>query len=330
MKTYLGNLIIFFLIPIFFFIIVEGLIYVSRNEIFTEQIIEKAYLNVGNEFLWINKLNNSPQVILAGSSTVRYGLSCGQLNKLSNDSLSFVNISYDARDPIETYFILKQLDLKRVKMFCYGLDPWIFAKAWYRHRNSFLSLDLNTLNTLKFSIEYDNRLFLKRDVEYFQLFFKTNKSHSNSLYDIPDDFGSVKLNRKPKNFNEPVDKWFQIEKYGWSHLQFDYFMKIVMLCKHHNIEFYAFIPPKREDFCQTYKFKCVKIHKQFINKLLCENIDFRIFGKFDDLKSDNSNLYFQDIYHLNPKGQKIYTQLFFKMLTSNNKEKFASNYPWFN
>ena len=57
----------------------------------------------------------------------------------------FINLAMDARDPIETYFILKQIDLKDVKAVYFGIEPLIYTKRYYKYRNAYLYLDMDFL-----------------------------------------------------------------------------------------------------------------------------------------------------------------------------------------
>ena len=73
----------------------------------------------------------------------------------------------------------------------------------------------------------------------------------------------------------------------------------------------------------------ILIHQQFKNNLSKLNFEEPIFGKYDDLDSlDDKESYFAESYHLNAKGQNIYTKLFLKMI-KRNKEIFSNDYKWF-
>jgi hypothetical protein len=329
MWKFIRRLFVFALIPTIFIILMEITIYVLKDDIFSEGNMGKNYINIGNKYQWVNKIKQGRKIFLAGSSSVRYGLSCSQLNKLSNDTLSYVNLAMSAGDPIEMYFLLKQLDLTGVKTVYLGLDPWIYSKFFYRFKRSYLFLDINFLQALRLSIKMDKPIFLDRYFAFYQYLFPPKKNNNNSNQKVPGDFGSVKLVLKPRNFNTPIFKWFQIDRYGWSQLQFIYLEKIADLCRKKNIGFYTFVPPKRSDYSKIYKSQCKVIHKEYINNLTKVNFRSPIFGKFDQLDSLGDTALFAESFHLNAKGQEVYTEIFYRM-TLNKKMIFSQEYSWFN
>jgi hypothetical protein len=328
MRKFVFKLMGLSIIPIAFLISIESIIFFKRVDILSEEKMEKSYLTVGQSCQWINKIQSENKILLLGSSCVRYGLSCSKLNELSKDSLSFINLAMDARDPIETYFILKQIDLKNVKAAYMGLDSWIYAKSYYKYKNSYLYLDMDFITSVKYTIEHDRNLFLKRYKAFFTYLFPTNNIKREFVSSIPNDFGSVKLCSKPINFNEPIYKWFQIDKYGWSQLQFIYLNKIDSLCKVKNINFYVFITPKRSDYTATYKLKCDNIHSQFVANIVKEGLKAEVFGKLNQLNKVGDYDLFQEAYHLNSNGQIVYSSIFYEMILT-KKEKFSQKYSWF-
>jgi hypothetical protein len=246
-----------------------------------------------------------------------------------------VNIAMNARDPIATYFIIKSLDVKKISAVYLGLDPWIYAKRYYMHRNSYFYLDFKLKEILKYSKEHDKSAFLKRYKNLLSLCKNKllslckNKTAKYSETDtsIPNDFGSVSLNRTDVNFNDYGD-WFQIESYGWSDLQFSYLRKIQDLCATNNIKFTLFIPPKRSDYSNSYKKHFKEIHFDYVNRLYKNGITAPVFGKFDQLDNIGDSLFFADAYHLNKKGQNRYSEIFYDMTLQKN-EYFTKNYKWF-
>jgi hypothetical protein len=329
MKLFLHKLFIFFSFPILFILLIEVSISLFKKDIESEKKLEKVFAQVGNNYNWIKKVKPNKKILLLGSSSVRYGLSCSKLNELSNDTLSFINLGMDARDPVEMYFLLKQIDLTDVKSVYLGLDPWIFTKRYYKHINPYLYLDMNFFTAYKYWIEHDRSIFLKRYKSFLKYLFPSENSYHEINQEVPIDYGSIKLTNKPKNFNSPINEFFQIDKYGWSELQFLYLTKIVSLCKTRNIYFSAFIPPKRSDYSDTYKSKCSLIHKEYVNNLVNANFSAPIFGKFNQLDTIGDYDFFQEAYHLNSHGQEVYSVLFYDMIL-NKKEIFSSKYSWFN
>jgi len=309
----------------------EITIFLFKKDIFSEKTMEKNYTDIVNDYKWVNKIQSHNKIFLAGASSVKYGLSCTQLNKLSNDTLSFVNLAMSAAVPIEMYFILKHLDLTGVKAVYYGLDPWIFSKFYYRNKSDHLFMDLNLLQSIRLSLKVDKPIFLRRYFAFYHYLFPSKEINNSINQKIPEDFGSTKLIRRPTNFNTPVNltKWFQIDRYGWSQLDFIYLTKIADLCKKKNIDFITFVPPKRSDLSKAYKLQCNLIHKEYINNLTKLNFHSPIFGKFDQLDLLGDTALFAEAFHLNPKGQKVYTEIFYQM-TLDKKMIFSQEYSWFN
>ena len=328
MRKFAIKLFRFSLIPIFTIVLIEFNIHLYKENFLSESRIESLFQNDAAQYEWINKLDSDRIIVLAGSSSVKYGLSCSELGKLSNNEYQFVNIALDARDPIVTYFILKQLDLEKVSAIYFGLDPWIYSKRYYKHRDKYLYLDFSFIESLKFSIEHDNGVFIKR---YKSLFSNLNKNSSTKIKKnliVPNDFGSVQLDKNPVNFNEKVESWFQIDDYGWSELQFHYLEKIVRYCAMKNVELNFFIPPKREDFTIGYMNGCQNIHKEYISKMQQSSTKIGVFGTFKQLAQIGDSIYFVDGIHLNKTGQKKYSELFYTMMNDKH-QLFSKDYNWF-
>ena len=125
MKPFIYKLILFLSIPV---IIVEGSLLVFKSDVFSEARLNNIFSPKADGYQWVSQIKHPRKILLLGSSSVRYGLSCKILNKLTHDSLAFINLAMDARDPIETYFLLKNIDLTGVKAVYFGLDTWIFEK----------------------------------------------------------------------------------------------------------------------------------------------------------------------------------------------------------
>ncbi|SEH05330.1 hypothetical protein [Candidatus Venteria ishoeyi] len=206
-------------------------IYKFKEELLSEQNLESIFKQDAKNYAWVNNVNSDSLKILSGSSSVRYGLSCTILNDLSSNKYNYVNISMNARDPIQTYFILKNLDLKNVSAIYFGLDPWIYTKRYYMFRNKYLYLDFSFMQILKFSKEHDKSAFLKRYKSLIASILPHNLNVSTiENQKIPEDYSSIVLDSKAINFNGLTYNLFQIDKYGWSELQFIYLKKIAEFC----------------------------------------------------------------------------------------------------
>ena len=312
-KKFIYALLRFSIVPLAVLLFLETGIAVRKKELLTEYRLEKVFRNSGNANQWVAQVNHPRKVLLLGSSSVKYGLSCSLLNKLSNDSLAFINLAADARDPVETYFILKQIDLTHVKTVFMGIDPWIFTKNYYRNRNPYLYLDLGILSAARYSLEHDPKLFPNRYKCLIGSQLSSPAVAGKTNQPIPADFGSASLTKKPVNFNDPVFKKFELGKYGWSGLQFEYLQKIVRLCESRHITFTAFYPPKRSDFIADYNTYCKEIHTSFLEKLKEAGFTSPITCSFSSMQPGGDSL-FADAYHLNRKGQEIYTKIFFRLI----------------
>lgn len=310
MKQFVHTLLRFSIVPVLVLLLLETVIALQKKKLFTEQRLDKVFAGSAAPYNWVQKIKKD-KVLLLGSSSVKYGLSCDALNKLAGDSLAFINLADEARDPVETYFILKQLDLSGVKAVYFAMDPWIFARNYYRNRNPYLYLDMDLRTAIKYSRQYDVRLFPNRYRSLLAGWLPASSPAINST--VPAGFGSASLTKRPVNFNDPVYKKFQVDKYGWSQLQFVFLQKIVLLCRRRNISFTAFYLPKRADFVTNYNQQCKEIHAAFLNNLQAAGFTSPITGSFDQLQPYGDSL-FADAYHLNAEGQKLYSKLFWEMV----------------
>jgi hypothetical protein len=325
MRKFLAKVLYYFLPFILLILSIELFISFNKKVFFKENQLEKIYHGSANDFAWINSVRGDSLVFLCGSSSVKYGLSCSILNELAGGKENFVNLAMNARSPLQTYFILKELDLSRAKAVYFGLDPWIYTKRYYKHQMIYLYADFSFTEALEYSKTQDKSCFIKRYSAWTKL-FSLEKRNINNV--IPNDYGSEALDKTALNFNERVDTWFQIDKYGWSDLQFEYLEKMAQLCSKRNVSFYVFIPPKRSDYSDVYKKECKNIHQDYIHQLEKVNFLSPIFGTFDQLDSLGDYQFFQDAYHLNKQGQEFYSNIFYELMQE-NKVLFDKNYKWF-
>lgn len=309
-------------------ILIEILIYQFKDNIYSEKKLGNVFEKDVNSYAWINKIDSDSLVILSGSSSVKYGLSCTFLNDLAISQNKYVNIASDARDPIQTYFILKSLDFDKICEVYFGLDPWIYTKIYYRHRDKYMYLDFNIIEVFEFFNEYDKTIFFKRYVSFINFIWPNVFYNStNKNFEIPPDYGSVSLKKEAKNFDDFSNDWYQTDKYGWSDLQFIYLKKIEDLCFDRKVKFAVFVPPKRSDFSKHYKEYSVLTHKEFVNNLIEVNLTAPIFGKFDQLDDLGDSNNFVEAYHLNQHGQRVYSELFYE-LTGQEMSIFSNKYLW--
>jgi hypothetical protein len=332
MKIFIYRLACFVLIFLTFIGLTETVIYYKKNDFFSEKNLSAKYKNISNSYKWISKVNPQKKILLFGSSTVAYGLSCSKLNEIAGDTISFVNLASVTRCPIQSYFILKKIDLTGVKTAYYGIDPWIFTKEYYKSRDPYYYLDMNLITALKYAEENGIGIISLRYQGLFKYLLYTlnlTLQHNSHLYDIPEDYGTLVLQDRPVNFNGRAGDYFKIEKYGWSELQFEYLVKILDLFKEKKIDFKVFLPPKRSNFSKDYKSNCTVIHNEFMENLSKVNFSAPVFGKFDQLDTLGDYELFSDDCHLNAIGQGVYSKLFYDMIKTNIYQKFDKHYSWF-
>ena len=313
-----------------FFLILAGIvaglecIIIFDGDKLNEPHLDRAHAQLQKDYCWVNNIHKN-KVLLCGSSTIKYSMDCRLLNELNNDTLAFINLAHFSRGPIETYFILKSLDLSDTKELYLGIDPWIYVKNYYKNKNKALLVDFNSFEIIHYSYRNGNQLFFQRYLHYFKGLTGTETTNCSTA--IPAEFGSATINKTPANFNELIYSWFEIENFGWSKLQFEYLKKIDTLCKKHNIKFTLIIPAKRNDFVQDYCTSCQSFHKEFITQLDELHLDSYIIGSFDELIEDDQDQYFIESYHMNETGQKAYSKVFQKY-RNKKTSKINLNYNW--
>ena len=135
MRKFFVNLFYFSIVPLFIFGSIEICICTLKTRLFSENNLEKIYKNDAYDYDWIKSLKGDSLTVLAGSSSVKYGLSCKILNEMSPNNNKYVNIAMAARDVIPRYFMIKNLGIKNISAIYFGLEPEIDANKSYLHRN---------------------------------------------------------------------------------------------------------------------------------------------------------------------------------------------------
>ena len=105
MKRFIIYLLYFSILPFLIFTVFEITIYSLKSSFFLDRNLQNVCIDEANDYEWIKTIKSDSLKFLAGSSSVKYGLSCKILNHLSSRKFNYVNIAMDARDPIQTYFI---------------------------------------------------------------------------------------------------------------------------------------------------------------------------------------------------------------------------------
>ena len=195
-------------------------------------------------------------------------------------------------------------------------------------------IDMGFFSSIAYYFDHDKSLFIKRYKNFYKYIMSMHKpitarKFAKKKQKIPADFGSIALKSKARNFDRPIHEWYQLNLYGWSNLQFLYAKKLLSFCESEGIKFYAFVPPKRSDYTETYAEKCKAIHEEFVTNLVNLDFDTEVFGQFSQLDYLGDYDLFQEAFHLNENGQKQYSKEFYKMMQS-PKEMFSAEYPWYN
>ena len=303
MKRLLRQITICYIVPI---IAMSGFYFycTMQHIVPSKEALQNAYATSIAEYMWVSHTGPAKGFLL-GSSTIRYGVSCSLLH--SDDSLWY-NFAMDARDPIVSYLVLeKYWPLKQPKTVIVGLDPWIYAKAYYAYRKPIMYLDLDGWSAWKYRREDRNIIFSKAK-EYLK--YKLGipgVCHVPGDTVVPADYGSATLTRKAANFNWMRGNIFSIEEYGWSGIQFYYLEQIKRYCDERGVKAIFVIPPKRADFIEwTTKGFPVEQRQWWdsVNKHIGGAFLINAISAFSLLNQDSI---FADSYHLNPRGQTAFS-----------------------
>ena len=317
MKQFFKYILINFLaIPIIGIIVVAISVAIKTSP--TEANLSMAYAKEVNGYGWVTKVKNVKGFVF-GSSSLRYGVSS---NTLAGNDSTWINFSMDARDPIVFYnLLIKYYPISKPNTVLIGLDPWIFSKRYYKFKNKVMYLDLNGSEITNF-IKLDKFSPIQRLKEYVSARFSNKQTENTGKlynYNIPDDLGSVSLNRSAKNFTKINEDWFEINKYGWSEIEFSYLKKIDDFCKEKNINAIFLIPPKRDDYTKVAQTKFLSENKAWWQKVSTTIPGANVLGSFAILKNQNQDSVFAEAYHLNKAGQIIYSNYLKNNLYNSSK-----------
>ena len=317
MKLFLKKVFKFMSIPLIIIVVCESCIIIFKNDIFSDKKFEKVFDEPIHLNKWVNGLTKKHTVLIGGNSTVRFGFNPNLLNQLAQGTISFVNIGFDARDPIASYFILKNLDLSNVQQLYFGIDPINYTRAYFKNYLHYYYMDYNFLECVNYFGVHDNMVFFDRYINLYDYFFSSDKTELSDNTIIPSELGAKITMEGPKEFNPAVREKFQIEEYGWSDLEFSYLQKIVNLCKQNKIDFYAITMPRRSDFSKKYLKECKDIQEQIDERLSTIFPKERVVGKINCLDSLGDEKLFINCDHLNAEGQLLFTRLFYDMIKKN-------------
>lgn len=276
----------------------------------SENLLRNRYTSEIEKYSWLSKLSHIDGFIL-GSSSLHYGVSC---KELSRDNETWVNLSNDARDPVMYYLLLERWAIERKpKIVLVGLDPWIFSKSYYKNRDYIMYADFTVKEKLLYCINEDKLMPFKMYNNLYHILCYNAKVNNNnpvsSKDTIPEDFGSDKLTTTGMKYQEADRDKFQIEKYGWSDMEFEYLAKIKELCKKNNIKLIFVIPPRRKNFIDYANSKFIKQNVEWWNRLDKVVNGEYVVGHYSDLKGLNQESVFSEAYHLNSYGQNLFSKI---------------------
>lgn len=302
------------------FIVTIITIFYPQTVNLTEEKLVEVHQDQIQNYKWTAAMDSIDGIIL-GSSTLLYGVSSTLLK--STEYSQWVNFSMDARDPIVDYILLKEYCSKiKPKIVLVGLDPWIYSKKYYQHRNVIMLNDLSPAEKLNYLFSIDRFL----PVKLIKNSLNISREYIPVKVTIPTDFGSVHLDRTAINFNEVKEDWFDIKKFGWSEIQFEYLIKIKNLCHAKGISLVFVVPPKRKDYIDVSIVKFRLENKIWWEKI-CDNLtDESIVGAYDALCQYNQDSIFAEAYHLNAVGQVIFTSYLKNVINSPKKIEKKYNF----
>ena len=271
----------------------------------SNDVLARAYHDQINACSWVTRVDSIEGFIL-GSSGLKYGLSCNDLR--TNDSV-WVNFSQDARDPIALDILLeKYYTQKKPKVVLVSLDIQIFAKSYYTFLDNAMYLDLDACETWNF-LDKDPSVLVTKFEQYSKYYilgnYETNCDHGQVA--IPEDYGSGKLTLATGRFHTLQPSWLELKSLHWSDIQFEYLSRIKYFCHNNGIKLVFIISPKRKDFTNLSKTVVLEQHRQWWNKIDSVLDGEYIIGNYSSLDYLNQDSTFVDYYHLNPKGQKVFS-----------------------
>ncbi|MBL4861442.1 MAG: hypothetical protein JKY09_00280 [Crocinitomicaceae bacterium] len=269
-------------------------------------------------YSWTKKLDNPPKVFLMGSSTMKFGLSPSIIaHELDYHSGEVINLAENARSPIQSFYLLNTLDDEQfdsLDLVIYGIDKWIFSKAYYEHNKELLyDLDVSQSTDLYFKAEKDIHFNELLGISTYKRIVGDYETRVDQL-DVPIDFGAGVLEQKPKNFRDPVKHLFGGEMYSFSNIQFNYLKKIQDFFQEKGVKLVLLSTPRRSDWRLDYKNTCRGINSEFDQRLKKKMGSTLLLNHYEIIHDTLEHEYFNDGIHLNKLGQKYYSSWFCKQI----------------
>ncbi len=287
----------------------------------------KLYMSANGEnidlydfnYSWIEKLEHPPKVLLLGSSTIKYGLNSTILaEELGYEVGQVINLAENGRTAIQTAQLLKdspEQTFDSVSVVVIGIDSWTYSQKYYEH-NTLLMYDLNPIQSLLLRNGSEKEITFNEmiGVPLYKRILGSYKV-SNTELEVPEFYGSGRLEKKPKNFDESVRNWYQSDVYSFSDIQFHHLKRILDFFKRKGIKVILLDTPKRSDWREDLEKNCAEVQREFDTRLK------QIIGgqvhviHTTSVRKEDESLFFNDGIHLNTIGQDWYSVEFAKVLS---------------
>lgn len=324
MRYFLTKVLLFSLI----FIFISNLIFYILSE--WMQIL--YFPDSGYE--WLQKLENKPRLIFLGPSTAKLGLSCMEVeNEMGFLSGEVVNLASDAQTPIFSYYIFNKYRqyFQSKYIVAYILEPWVCSEYYYRV-DGVLSARWGLLQRLFFITSSKDYLRFFLGGNFALAFKKILKNHMEVNYAVPPNFGSgiIQQGIKVTNFKEPIEEWFEKDRFGVSHYQLEYIEKLKTSVENSGNIFVLVLLPKAEEWTSDYKIKLKGYDDELISKLNAKLGEVTVIGSFRLIPEQLTADMFADNVHLNSYGQKFVSREIARRLkdTCFHKEIIKSLYEY--
>ncbi len=267
-------------------------------------------------YSWLEKLPHSPKVLLLGSSTIKYGLNANIVSEdLGYEEGQVINLAKNSRTAIQTYQLLQDLPqgfFDSVSLVVMGIDSWTYSQKYYEH-NTVLMYDLNPFQSLYLRNTSEKEITFNEliGVPLYKRILCDTEAFDREL-DIPEFYGSGRLEKKPKNFDESVNEWFIHNIFSFSEIQFKHLKEILNFFKKRRVKVILVNTPKRSDWRNDFKGNCEEVQNDFIDRLNEVIGSTRYLIHTDMVSKDSEALFFNDGIHFNTIGQDWYSREFVK------------------
>ncbi|MBI3555475.1 MAG: SGNH/GDSL hydrolase family protein [Deltaproteobacteria bacterium] len=287
-----------------------------------------AYSGTFANYSWTDRLEHSPKVLIMGSSAARYGVSPTVLARKGGYlSGEVVNLAFDARNPVQTYYVWKSLSEQvksSVRLVVYGFEPWTFYQNYYAYDDFAITQwgPVQRLDVL-FNANFDSQT-RKKVLRYSFLRSGLGQSIRNSfgflqknrqILATPPDFGAIELKARPRNFSGNARESF-VDKalFPVSDFYFSYLKRLKDEVEARGIRFVLFTTPKASEWTKDYSSSCQDVERETLTKLNGALGPVILIDAMGFMPEPEKMGYMADNAHLNDKGQKAFSAYLAKRL----------------